>query len=113
MLRTSTNFFLFFFPSFLQGAVERGRVSPHEYEWTVQWLQSHAPVRSGTENEKRLQWGTWKDTHAAYVKDVTEQTHWKPRSKPFLTNIAKSLGIKKAKFDKYLCLTCWQGTYCP
>lgn len=86
------------------------RVPETEVSWISEWLLEHAPVRSGSENSRFAEWGTWKEIHQQYCEAAGSTTH-AIRSLFFVQAIANRLNIKRAFFDRYLCAICYLGTH--
>lgn len=76
--------------------------------WLKEWLFDHAPVRSGKLKERMLPWGTFKEIWDHYSHDAMAEGHV-PYSIFVLQQCMKMWKIRRAKFDKYRCQTCFDG----
>lgn len=85
------------------------RVPEEEITWIRKWLIDHAPVRSGSESERHIQWGTWGELYKNYVSAVEQ--YYAPRSLFFIRTQVDKRNIQLAKFDHYICPICWQGNH--
>jgi len=75
----------------------------------MNWMEDHAPIKSGTENFRILLWGTYTKAYSRYQQDAT-QIGILVLSQATFFNTLHRLEIKKRKFDKYLCPVCFDST---
>lgn len=67
-------------------------------------------MRSGTINDRIIEWGTWEELYENYQK-ATESQGYIVRSISYIVSQAYSLSLRRRKFDRYLCPICWQGSH--
>ena len=68
-----------------------------------------SPVRSGTENERRLQSNTVRDFYDKEYVPYSSTSGFVQRSYNAILGWLSDLGVKKAKFDRYRCEICFEG----
>jgi hypothetical protein len=89
-----------------QRTITRTRVSTEELEWIVMWILNNAPIKSGTEKTRVLQFQTIKQAYENYSKETQEKTHFKVRSESFILKMIHYLNVRLPNFNRYLCPIC-------
>lgn len=84
-------------------------MSSDELNWITQWLFDHAPIKSGDERIRILQFNTINEAYKNYELVTSQKTEFPIRSKTFLLKWIHSLKIRLPVFNKYFCPICAHG----
>jgi chromosome segregation and condensation protein ScpB len=90
--------------------IHRKRISDREKEWLCNWNSLRAPVRSGSEDRKFWTFGTIKEAHEKYQEDALK-AQLPRRSITFFSIFAYRMGVKKLRFDNFICPICAAGLH--
>lgn len=78
--------------------------------WLHHWLFDHAPIRSGRENERSLPWNTYQEIWKHYSEDALhDENAGEPVSISTMRKYMKKWKIRPGRFDRYRCITCFEG----
>jgi len=91
-----------------QTVIAPNKPSEEELNWFKDFAFEIAPVRSGTEKERRIPFNTYSELYLIYKQKAQETGH-PVRVISTMIEWLKELKIKKNKFDRYRCETCYNG----